>query len=270
MHQLIPSSSNQLLGSHNLLVISENTQTNNPKTYQKPLISNIPPIIITNNELLASIKLILDSSSADSIITKQLIDQLGCQVDHAVSAQIITVDEATKMPISKIDDFPFKVNSIMILIKVLLNQSSQHTHVPVTCNYFKTTTMSTLLIKFEEEEKRQEERRKASTSHYLYINTIYLYTTTTTKLLLTKAYMYNKPCLTCETILSNEGMWNNIPRHKEIYDKIMASVKVEDTTLSELLKIKNNLLSLPEPEYVSTFNVFGNIKNNSEEFYEHY
>ncbi|KAG9290366.1 hypothetical protein G9A89_007097 [Geosiphon pyriformis] len=33
-----------------------------------------------------SIKLILDSRLAGSIITKQLINQLGCQVDQAVSA----------------------------------------------------------------------------------------------------------------------------------------------------------------------------------------
>ncbi|KAG9291137.1 hypothetical protein G9A89_013009 [Geosiphon pyriformis] len=50
----------------------------------------------------------------------------------------------------------------------------------------------------------------------------------------------------------------------------MASVKAKDATTSKLLEIKNNLLSLPKPEYVLTFDIFGNIKDNLKEFYEHY
>ncbi|KAG9286385.1 hypothetical protein G9A89_014551 [Geosiphon pyriformis] len=50
----------------------------------------------------------------------------------------------------------------------------------------------------------------------------------------------------------------------------MAYAKAEGVTTSELLEIKNNPLSLPKPEYVQTFNVFGNIENNPEEFHEHY
>ncbi|KAG9288978.1 hypothetical protein G9A89_015527 [Geosiphon pyriformis] len=96
-----------------------NTLSNNLETNQKSLTSNILPATITKNELLAaiflfkikelletslfsraafkekpiivmytdakinghSIKLILDSGSADSIITRQFINRLGCQVD---------------------------------------------------------------------------------------------------------------------------------------------------------------------------------------------
>ncbi|KAG9298904.1 hypothetical protein G9A89_015926 [Geosiphon pyriformis] len=88
-----------------------------------------------------SIKLILDSESAGSIITRQLIDQLGCQVDHAASARIITADGATKTPIGEIDDFSIEVNSIIVPIKV-----------PAMCGHFKPIiTLSTPLIKFEEE-----------------------------------------------------------------------------------------------------------------------
>ncbi|KAG9302658.1 hypothetical protein G9A89_007362 [Geosiphon pyriformis] len=113
---------NQNLSSQNylsLLVISEDALSNNLKTNQKSLTSNISPAIITNNELLAAIfpfkfeellstplfngaalekkpitamytnakidghfiKLILDSGSVSSIITRQLIDQLSYQVD---------------------------------------------------------------------------------------------------------------------------------------------------------------------------------------------
>ncbi|KAG9287829.1 hypothetical protein G9A89_017424 [Geosiphon pyriformis] len=50
----------------------------------------------------------------------------------------------------------------------------------------------------------------------------------------------------------------------------MASAKTEGMTISELLKIKNNPLFFPEPEYIQTFNVFGDIENDSEEFHKHY
>ncbi|KAG9292969.1 hypothetical protein G9A89_016331 [Geosiphon pyriformis] len=50
----------------------------------------------------------------------------------------------------------------------------------------------------------------------------------------------------------------------------ITSAKAEDATTSKLLKIKNNFLSLPKPEYVQTFDIFGNIENNPEEFHEHY
>ncbi|KAG9307415.1 hypothetical protein G9A89_017244 [Geosiphon pyriformis] len=50
----------------------------------------------------------------------------------------------------------------------------------------------------------------------------------------------------------------------------MASVMAEGATTSKLLKIKNNLLTLLEPKYIPTFNVFGNIENNLEKFYKYY
>ncbi|KAG9305659.1 hypothetical protein G9A89_022581 [Geosiphon pyriformis] len=65
------------------------------------------------------IKLILNNRSAGSIITKQLMDQLSRQVDHAATAQIITVDGNTKTLIGEIDNFPFEINGIQIPTKVL-------------------------------------------------------------------------------------------------------------------------------------------------------
>ncbi|KAG9303263.1 hypothetical protein G9A89_013589 [Geosiphon pyriformis] len=58
------------------------------------------------------IKLILDSGSAGSIITRQLMDQLA--------------DGVTKTPIGKIDDFPFEVNGIVTPIKVLVMEATQY------------------------------------------------------------------------------------------------------------------------------------------------
>ncbi|KAG9298414.1 hypothetical protein G9A89_000413 [Geosiphon pyriformis] len=73
-----------------------------------------------------SIKLILNNRSAGSIIIKQLMDQLGYQVNHAASTRIITTNGATKTSISKIDNFPIEVNSIMVLIKVLVIKATQY------------------------------------------------------------------------------------------------------------------------------------------------
>ncbi|KAG9301108.1 hypothetical protein G9A89_012491 [Geosiphon pyriformis] len=148
-----------------LLVILEDAQPNNPETNQySTLTSNILLATITKNESLDaiflfeleepsttplfsgaaleekpitamytdtkvdghSIKLILDSGLAGSIIIKQLIDQLGCRVDCAASAKIITANGTTKTPIDEIDDFPFEVNGIIISIKVLVIEATQY------------------------------------------------------------------------------------------------------------------------------------------------
>ncbi|KAG9294164.1 hypothetical protein G9A89_021523 [Geosiphon pyriformis] len=131
------------------------------------------------------IKLILDSGLAGNIITKQLMDQLGCQVDCATTAQIITADGNTKTPIREIDNFPFKINGIQISIKVLITETIQyqalHAQVSAMCGYFKTQHTKEPLIEFE-----------------------------------------NTPLLpTIETyqILSDEGLWNDVPDRKEICNK---------------------------------------------------
>ncbi|KAG9291443.1 hypothetical protein G9A89_021862 [Geosiphon pyriformis] len=176
-----------------LLVTPEDASTNNPAFTQKqPLTSNIPPATITEDESLAtifpfefeetaatllfsgvaleakpitamytdtkveeqSIKLILDSSSTGSNITRQLMDQLA--------------NGATKTPIGKIDNFPFEVNGIVTPIKVLMMEATQyqafigndwlfkgqHICVLVTCGHFKTPPREKLLIELEEEKKK--------------------------------------------------------------------------------------------------------------------
>ncbi|KAG9291437.1 hypothetical protein G9A89_021856 [Geosiphon pyriformis] len=72
------------------------------------------------------IKLILDSGSAGSIITLQLVNQLGFKVDHAATSQIITADRSTKLPYGKIDSFPFEINGIVIPTKVLVIDATQY------------------------------------------------------------------------------------------------------------------------------------------------
>ncbi|KAG9287847.1 hypothetical protein G9A89_017442 [Geosiphon pyriformis] len=149
-----------------LLVISKDATTNNLESNppQTTLINNIPPAMITKNKSLAaifsfkleetinpplfnrailekkpittmyidakvddySIKLILDSGLAGSIITKQLMDQLDCQVDHTASTRIIIADKVTKTSIGKIDDFPIEVNDIIVPIKVLVMEATQY------------------------------------------------------------------------------------------------------------------------------------------------
>ncbi|KAG9298019.1 hypothetical protein G9A89_018847 [Geosiphon pyriformis] len=137
-------------------------QTSKPSKQTK---SNIPPVIITKNTTLAmifsfdinnlntyslfsraainenkpimalytnarvrgiDIKLILNSGSASSIITKQLMDQLDCRIDHATTAQIITANGNTKIPIGEIDNFSFEINGIQIPIKVFIMKTTQY------------------------------------------------------------------------------------------------------------------------------------------------
>ncbi|KAG9306104.1 hypothetical protein G9A89_016008 [Geosiphon pyriformis] len=193
-----------------LLVTPEDTSPSNQELTQKQqtCISNISPATVTNDESLDAIflfeleepstmplfsgtvleekpittmyinakidghyiKLILDSGSAGSIITQQLMDQLGCRVDRAASARIIMADEMTKTLISKIDDLPIEINGIIVPIKVLimeatqcqalntqelqLSQNGQHMQVPAMYSYFKATNTMAPLINFEEKKQK--------------------------------------------------------------------------------------------------------------------
>ncbi|KAG9284591.1 hypothetical protein G9A89_004633 [Geosiphon pyriformis] len=117
-----------------------------------------------------SIKLILDSGLADSIITKQLINQLDCQVDRTASTQIITVNginsiivpikvlvmEATQYQALISNDWLSKTNVMLDwnMQELQLSQNSRHTYVPATCGHFKTTNMPAPLIKFKKKEKK--------------------------------------------------------------------------------------------------------------------
>ncbi|KAG9301295.1 hypothetical protein G9A89_012679 [Geosiphon pyriformis] len=102
-----------------------------------------------------SIKLILDSSLANSIITRQLMNQLGHQVDHTASTRIITANRVTKTSIGKINNFLFEFNVLdWITQKLQLSQNGQQTYVPVMCSHFKTTHTLVSLIKLEEKKEK--------------------------------------------------------------------------------------------------------------------
>ncbi|KAG9297090.1 hypothetical protein G9A89_019371 [Geosiphon pyriformis] len=128
-----------------------------------------------------AIKLILDSGSVGSIIIRQLINQLSCQVNYVASAKIITANGTTKMLIGEINEFLFKINGLIMSIKVLVmeviqyqalvdnnwlfktntildwttqelqfSQNSQHMQVPVMCEHFKVFSRNQLLIELKE------------------------------------------------------------------------------------------------------------------------
>ncbi|KAG9294588.1 hypothetical protein G9A89_008067 [Geosiphon pyriformis] len=110
-------------------------QSFNKSTFQTK--SNIPPdkpitaLYINARVREIDIKLILNSGSAGSIITKQLMDQLGCRIDHAATAWIITADGNTKILIGKINNFSFKINGIQISTKVLIIEATQYQALPM-------------------------------------------------------------------------------------------------------------------------------------------
>ncbi|KAG9307034.1 hypothetical protein G9A89_003085 [Geosiphon pyriformis] len=205
-----------------LLVIPEDTTSNHSETNQQVILtSNISPVTVTNNESLAAIflfeleepfplilfsgaaleekpitamytdakvdghpiKLILDSSSADSIITKQLMNQLGHQVDWTASTRIITADGTTKTPIGEIDDFSIEVNGIVTPIKILVIEAIQYQALVgnnwlvktntvldwttqelqlTMCGHFKATNTTTPLIDFKEESQNLPEKHTKS------------------------------------------------------------------------------------------------------------
>ncbi|KAG9285764.1 hypothetical protein G9A89_013189 [Geosiphon pyriformis] len=194
-----------------LLVTPEDTLTSNQKPTQKQqtLTSNILPAIVTNDELLAVIfpfeieepsstplfsKAALDEKPITAMYTdakvdgqsiKLILDSGLADIDRAASARIITADKVTKTPIGKINDFPFEVNGIVTLIKVLvieatqyqalvdndwlskvnamldwniqefqLTYQSQHIHVLAMCGHFKTPPKEKLLIELEKEKEK--------------------------------------------------------------------------------------------------------------------
>ncbi|KAG9306690.1 hypothetical protein G9A89_004237 [Geosiphon pyriformis] len=130
-----------------LLVISEDATSNNLEAKQKqPLTNNIPPATITKNKSLTTIfpfeleelietslfsRAVLKSKPimamyTDTTVNSQSIKLILDSVDQAVSTRIITANKTIKTSIGKIDDFSFKVNDIIILIKVLVMKATQY------------------------------------------------------------------------------------------------------------------------------------------------
>ncbi|KAG9306194.1 hypothetical protein G9A89_016098 [Geosiphon pyriformis] len=73
-----------------------------------------------------AICLILDSGSTGSIITYQLIQQLKKNVDQPAQTVIITTNGMKKTSVEEIDNFPFTLDGITILVKVLIINTLQY------------------------------------------------------------------------------------------------------------------------------------------------
>ncbi|KAG9292873.1 hypothetical protein G9A89_016235 [Geosiphon pyriformis] len=329
-----------------LLVISEDASPNNLETNQKQsFTNNIPPATVTNDELLAaiflfelekntpvplfsgatfdtkpittmytdakvnkhSIKLILDSESAGSIITKQLMDQL-----------------ATKTPIGKIDDFSIKVNGIIVSIKVLpewmthtspLIEFEKEKKKPTWEAYQVSWTgeehnklppdkLSTTW-EWEEDKIKKKGKKKEENSIPTPIHSTYMYTTPQSsyhypKLICidcskklssmgtccgnNKEYSTdNEPCLACGETFLNEEIWNNIPGQRGTCNESsikclnrcphdnkiwqMALAKIEGATPEEIKTIKDNPSEPIELDWDSEPVI--NLLD-LKQFYEHY
>ncbi|KAG9284518.1 hypothetical protein G9A89_014122 [Geosiphon pyriformis] len=72
-----------------------------------------------------TIHLILDSRSAGSIITYQLMQQLKRNVDRPAQTVIVTADGMKKTPVGEIDNFLFTLDGITIPVKVLVINAPQ-------------------------------------------------------------------------------------------------------------------------------------------------
>ncbi|KAG9295660.1 hypothetical protein G9A89_002978 [Geosiphon pyriformis] len=258
-----------------LLVTPENTAFSKQETNQKPLTCNILPAASTEDESLVVIfpfelekitlvplfsgaaldtkpitimytntkvdgqyiKLILNSKLAGSIITRQLIDQLDCQVNRAASTKIITANGAIKTSIGKIDNFPFEVNNIIVPIKKLqFNQNSRHMRVLATCGHFKP---SSITPKEKNDKRKKKEKEKETTTTNTTSSNSYTYITLPqftywqpklicidcSKKLSSIGACYsndeeyatrqrkwdNQSCFTCGETLLDKEMWNDIP-----------------------------------------------------------
>ncbi|KAG9294733.1 hypothetical protein G9A89_008212 [Geosiphon pyriformis] len=128
--------------------------------------------------------LILDSGSAGSIITYQLMQQLKRNIDRPAQTVIVTADGMKKTPVGEIDDFPFTIDGITIPVKVLvmdapqyqalvgndwllktnanlnwktqelkISYQGQYTIVPATCGTFNKQSEKAPVFEFEEEKK---------------------------------------------------------------------------------------------------------------------
>ncbi|KAG9297219.1 hypothetical protein G9A89_019500 [Geosiphon pyriformis] len=127
-----PSSQNYL----SLLITPEDAISSKQETNQKPLTCNILPAASTEDESLVAIfpfeleKItsvpLFSGAALDTKPITMMYTNAKVNVDQAASTRIITADGATKTPIGKIDNFPFKVNSIIVLIKVLVIKATQY------------------------------------------------------------------------------------------------------------------------------------------------
>ncbi|KAG9298087.1 hypothetical protein G9A89_004951 [Geosiphon pyriformis] len=132
----------QNLNSQNylsLLVTPENATSNKPEFNQQTTLTNILPATITENKALDAIfPFEFEKPSATPLFSEAVLEKKPITVmytDAKVDGHLIklildsgsaSTDEATKTSIGEIDNFPFEVNGIIILIKVLVMEAMQY------------------------------------------------------------------------------------------------------------------------------------------------
>ncbi|KAG9301944.1 hypothetical protein G9A89_020988 [Geosiphon pyriformis] len=179
-----------------------------------------------------TICLILNSGSAGSIITYQLMQQLKRNVDQPAQTVIITADGMKKTSVREIDNFLFTLDGITIPVKVLvmdmpqyqalvgnnwlqkanakldwetqelqLSYQGQHTQVPATCGTFNKCSEKVPAFEFEPEEEKpiiETFMALGSTSNWA------------DKTEQQSKKWDNTPCLTCGDMLLEEYNWIDI------------------------------------------------------------
>ncbi|KAG9285499.1 hypothetical protein G9A89_000676 [Geosiphon pyriformis] len=113
-----------------------------------------------------AIHLILNSGSAGSIITYQLMQQLKRNVNQSAQTVIITADDMKKTLIGEIDNFLFTLDGITISVKVLVMNApqyqalltifyqGQHVWISATCSTFNKCFEKASAFEFEPEEEK--------------------------------------------------------------------------------------------------------------------
>ncbi|KAG9287223.1 hypothetical protein G9A89_008853 [Geosiphon pyriformis] len=110
------------------------------------------------------IQLILDNGSTRSIITYQLIQQLNQNVDRLTQTVIVTANSMKKTPVGEINNFPFTIDGITILVKANANldwktqelkisYQEQYTIVSATCDTFNKCSEKTPVFEFKKKKK---------------------------------------------------------------------------------------------------------------------
>ncbi|KAG9290624.1 hypothetical protein G9A89_011587 [Geosiphon pyriformis] len=208
--------------------------------------------LILDIDCAVSTRIITTDETTKTSIGK--IDDFPFEVNGIIIPIKVLVIEATQYQALVGNNWLSKTNTILdwMMQKLQLSQNSQYICVPAICGYFKTTNSTTPLIEFEEdkekptwkwEETNKGKKKKKEEETTLINNTYSLYAYTSSqpsnycqpklecvncskKLSLmgacygnNKEYWDNQPCLTCETILSDEEIWNDILGQEEMCDK---------------------------------------------------
>ncbi|KAG9295309.1 hypothetical protein G9A89_021240 [Geosiphon pyriformis] len=244
------------------------------------------------------IRLILDSRSAGSIITYQLIQQLQQTVDKPAQTVIITANDIKKTPVGEIDNFLFTIDGITIPVKVLVMDApqyqafvgndwllktnanldwetqelkilyqGQHTIISVMCGTFNKQSKKALVLEFEEEKKMP------LTETYMALELTSNWAEETKQEIFEELRRWKKghlikrsekwdntPCLTCGDMLPEECNWIDVAMKGEVCNQIC------QYALSISEKVKRGTLF--NAAYNSAFNKLYHYSHNAEMIFD--